>query len=258
MLRVAVIVILTAVTACAWNKRHTTYGVSQRNAPLVEASSPGAVLLSNVTDTNLSAAVRLAEGQCQRHGARHAVLVPGSQQGDRATFECRVDAQTVPAAELASRGSAPQRIVARLSQPLKMLVLDLRADVDDGGDRLGVVATSVLLAQLQAVEHLSTVSAADVDALLGFEKMRDFVGCDSTACAAEIGGALGVDLVLYGGITAVGSRYSFAVNVVATSAMSVVARSTSLTPKDEDRLVDAVAPTVADIVAQLVAGNSGG
>src|SRR5690606_9289135 len=44
--------------------------------------------------------------------------------------------------------------------------------------------------------HLRFVSASDIESMIGFERQRDLVGCDSVSCMTEIGGALGVDALL--------------------------------------------------------------
>ncbi len=53
-----------------------------------------------------------------------------------------------------------------------------------------------LLAAVQGVGAYSVVGRSDMEAVLGFERQKDILGCSDTVCFAEIGGALGVEQLL--------------------------------------------------------------
>ncbi len=71
------------------------------------------------------------------------------------------------------------------------------------------VLDDLLLSSLQntAGETLRVVGKSDIDAMLGFEKAKDAVGCDEVSCAAEIAGALGVESIIAATAGTLGSRY---------------------------------------------------
>jgi len=53
--------------------------------------------------------------------------------------------------------------------------------------------------------QLEVISSADINTLLGLERVRDAVGCDNVSCAVEIGGALDADLMIAGRTGAFGA-----------------------------------------------------
>src|SRR5262245_43021401 len=85
---------------------------------------------------------------------------------------------------------------AQTAQATKLAILPL------GSNRIAKetvrVLDDLLTAQLYERGGYELVTGADINATLGLEKMKDALGCADTACAAEIGGALGVDLLLSG------------------------------------------------------------
>ncbi len=55
--------------------------------------------------------------------------------------------------------------------------------------------------------QLRVVAKSDVDAMLGYEKLKDAAGCDDVSCAAEIAGALGVDSIISANVATLGEKY---------------------------------------------------
>ncbi|MFC1611182.1 hypothetical protein ACFL6C_09495 [Myxococcota bacterium] len=132
----------------------------------------------------------------------------------------------------------------------KMLVLELKSvrGVDPDVARL---FTGLLTAQLDAVDGLKTIAPADVEAMLDVEKQKDMLGCDSAKCMAEIGGALGAELVLYGDVGQLGSQYNTNISVVDTRDSEVRARVSSLVDANEDALAQNVRVLVNEVVNKL-------
>jgi hypothetical protein len=58
----------------------------------------------------------------------------------------------------------------------------------------------LLTTQLYERGHGGVMSAADINAVLGLEKMKDVAGCSDVSCLAEVGGALGVDTNVAGSV----------------------------------------------------------
>src|SRR2546421_11369337 len=69
------------------------------------------------------------------------------------------------------------------------------------------VLDDLLLSALQSQGGVRVIGKSDIDAMLGFEKTKDAVGCTEVACAAEIAGALGVDTVVSPTVGTLGSKY---------------------------------------------------
>jgi hypothetical protein len=85
--------------------------------------------------------------------------------------------------------------------------------------------SNYMLSQLQSVKKLRTVGASDMDAVLAADKQKQALGCNDVSCMAEMGGALGVDLVMYGELGILGSKYNVNVSAVRTADAVVAARA---------------------------------
>jgi hypothetical protein len=148
----------------------------------------------------------------------------------------------------------PPAASLKLKTPAKAIVLPLRALRQVNTD-VAAVLTSFILSTLQSVEDLDTVSAADVEAMLGVEKQKEVLGCNALACAADLGGALGADYTVYGDVAKIGSRYSINLSAIHSQTNSVAARVAKLVPQDEDALIAAVPEVVTALVEQLNKGK---
>ncbi len=177
-----------------------------------------------------------------------------AQREVEARFEdaLRGSAKLITFAEGRAPGAAPPAAVASaaLRVPSRMVVVPLRAACGVRSEVCGLL-TNYMLSLLDRVGGLQTVGQADVDAMLGLEKQKDILGCTSTACAAEIGGALGADLFLYGEVGKVGSSYAINMTIVRTATSSVGTRVSRMTPQDEDSLRAEIPAMVAELVNGL-------
>jgi len=92
----------------------------------------------------------------------------------------------------------------------KVAVLDIEG-TGEGITEILPILTEVLTSQIANLGKYEVVSGQDIEAMMGFEKQKDIVGCMDSACLAEIGGALGVDRLISSNIGKVGS--TFVVNI---------------------------------------------
>lgn len=87
----------------------------------------------------------------------------------------------------------------------KVAVLKLFAE-DGISDSIRNLATDALVAEMTKMEGLEVIGSSDVEAMLGFEKQKDLLGCEENiSCLAEIGGALGVEKIVSGRMGKVGA-----------------------------------------------------
>jgi hypothetical protein len=172
----------------------------------------------------------------------------------------------IPAAE--SRAEEPRRIrstdtaadatashtaakpVPALAVAAKIVVIPLRARSGVDADT-ALLLTGILLSELQGVGNMQTISATDVEAVLGLERQKDMLGCNGVSCAAEIGGALGADLVMYGEIGSLGGSFALNLNALRPRDTTVVARLSRVTSPDEGSIVQAIRELVVNLVEQL-------
>src|SRR5690606_21117733 len=93
----------------------------------------------------------------------------------------------------AADGAAP-------AAPTRVLVMDLEA-VGIAADDV-VAATRVVAAAAAEVTGVAVMSAAELRAMADLEVDRQNAGCgDDTSCVADIAGAMGAELVLFGSLS---------------------------------------------------------
>ncbi len=85
--------------------------------------------------------------------------------------------------------------------PVKIAVLDIASsgEIDPGTMR---VFSELIENRLRERGH-EVIGRSDIEALLGLDRAKDALGCESSSCAAELGGALGVDELIGGFVHAV-------------------------------------------------------
>jgi len=123
---------------------------------------------------------------------------------------------------------------------------------------LPAVVTKVLLARLDDVDGLRTVSPEDVQLMLSVEKQKDALGCDDVKCMAEVGGALGTDFVIYGQIGVAGSQYHLTLTAIDARQSLAVARVSNLVAATEDAVIQNVPAAVATLVGKMSRGGEVG
>ena len=130
------------------------------------------------------------------------------------------------------------------------LVMELRA-IGAVPAHVAPLITKLVLARLDDVPGLRTFSPDDLRLMLSIEKQRDVLGCDEVKCMAEVGGALGTDLVIYGEIGIVGSQYSLNLTAIEARCSLAVARVSLLAAANEDALTASVPAAVASLLGKI-------
>jgi len=145
-------------------------------------------------------------------------------------------------------GALASAAVAAGERP-KVAVMDLRADTPL--DR-GTLATlnQVLLAAFHEAGAFDVIGSTDIRAMLALEEERiKLTGCADDACLAEIGGALGVQLMATARVGAVGEEYVVSVSLLEVEQARVLDRTSETVPRDDRELLAAVEDAVARVVA---------
>lgn len=95
---------------------------------------------------------------------------------------------------------------------------------------------------------LKVIGTADIEALLGFEKQKDLLSCDSVSCMAEIGGALGVDAILRMQLGKLGETFTVSATLIDIKrALPLVRGSARVRGKPDDLI-----PAVEDLVRRVL------
>lgn len=74
--------------------------------------------------------------------------------------------------------------------------------------------TNIVAAEVARL-GFDVISSTDINAMLSYERKKDLLGCeDDTTCLAELGGALGSDLMVAGSIGKLGVTYNLTLSLV--------------------------------------------
>ncbi len=104
--------------------------------------------------------------------------------------------------------------------------------------------------QLSAEGRLRVITQAELGALIGMERQRELLGCnsDESSCTAELAGALNADALLFGSVAKVGAVYAVTIKVVSRKA-ELLAQATARS--EESGLFDTLARLAHEIAARL-------
>ncbi len=137
----------------------------------------------------------------------------------------------------------------------RIAVVDL---VDRGaGSALAVNLTAVVVGALGDLGAFDILSRSDIQQMVELESQRQMLGCESdTSCLAELGGALGVALLISGSLGKVGGELVLSLTLTDTRAAKVISREQRRVPT-EDALTAEAASCVRQLVRPLLEGLQG-
>ena len=100
--------------------------------------------------------------------------------------------------------------------------------------------TQILSAELKKVKGASVVGRDDIAALLDLEAEKGRLGCSADmSCLAEIGGALGVSLLVVGQVGKVQNSFVVSLRLISTTEVKVLNRVSETFRGDEEQLLSA-------------------
>src|SRR5579871_5152154 len=130
-------------------------------------------------------------------------------------------------------GPAPATAAAKLP---KIAVLSVHAEqgVSQGAANL---LLELLTTDIQKSGKYDVISAADITAMVGFERQKALLGCTEESCLSEIGAAIGADLMLDTSVGTIGNLRVLAIKLLDVKAGRALRRETE-TLGDDNALVD--------------------
>ncbi|MDF1565062.1 MAG: PEGA domain-containing protein [Deltaproteobacteria bacterium] len=137
----------------------------------------------------------------------------------------------------------------------QLAVMDLKG----GGvseDLVSVVSASVARAA-RDTEAFSVISGADIRALLSLEAQKQLCGVDSESCLAEIGGALGADYMIQGGLKKVGEQTILDLVLMEVAKAKVLNRVSRTVKGDAGGLIDEVPNATVQLLSKALEGRLG-
>jgi len=110
--------------------------------------------------------------------------------------------------------------------------------------------TEIVTAEIAQMGHYTVISQSDINAMLGFDRQKELMGCNDVACTAELGGALGVDAILAGNVGVLGTTYVLSLKLINTQDATVLARGYDKVKGEPDELLDLIKNIIREMLKQ--------
>ena len=119
----------------------------------------------------------------------------------------------------------PAAASAQLQQGQKVAVLDFKVIGSSEAEAKKIASTlSGVTSQELKSFGFKVITFDDIRAMLSLDKTKVMLGCGDESCIAEIGGALGSDLMLSGSVTKIGAEYKLSISLVDVARARVLER----------------------------------
>jgi TolB-like protein len=140
-----------------------------------------------------------------------------------------------------------------------LVVASLRAD---GADKTRAnVIDELLVAEIDKYGSFRVIGMSDVQAMLGFDKAAQIMGCDEVQCAVELGmqlgGALGVRFLVAGSVTSLEGDLVLTIKILDLQKAIVLDRATAdvpNNPRNFKQLVTEAVSQLSTITGKLPSG----
>jgi TolB-like protein len=133
----------------------------------------------------------------------------------------------------------------------RVVVLSIKP-IDAETAKPAQVLTEIILTDLSKLNRLDILGETEISSLLGFERQKQLMGCTEGSCLAEIGGALGCDLLVMGTLGRVGKQLRLDLKLADARKNAILVRDGALVSPTDD-LVDAARRSLTAIVAAIPA-----
>ncbi len=155
-----------------------------------------------------------------------------------------------PSGETATSAPADagKLVEKKMKNPMTSVAVD-QLELVDLPPHWGPLLSHALTAELRKLQHTRVVSTDEIRDLLQHEADRQATSCEaSTNCLAEIGDALGVDVLVTGGIARIGDERLFTLKRMATDGQAPTQQVTRrFAMGSGEELLGAIGPAVAEL-----------
>ncbi len=110
--------------------------------------------------------------------------------------------------------------------------------------------TEILTVEIDQLGLYKVIAGRDVQAMLGFERQKDVLGCTDAACLAEIGGALGVERIVASHIGMVGSTYVVNIKLINIRMADTEGRVYETVRGEVDTLIETIRKSVRKLLGR--------
>ena len=135
----------------------------------------------------------------------------------------------------------------------KLAVMDL--ELKKGLDQATAeMLNELMLERLSRSKQFGTViGGSDLREMMSLEEQKAALGCEADSCLAELGGALGVPLMLSSSLGTFAGNYILNLKLISVEDAKVLARSSRVV-KDETKLLDELAASLDQVVSEGMVG----
>lgn len=119
------------------------------------------------------------------------------------------------------------------------------------------ILDDLLVADVDQLGLYDVVGTNDINAMLGLEQMKEALGCSDTACAAEIGGALGVAFLLVGTVDTLGENLVMTLTLLDTLKSQAIARRRYTGKDDVNRYPATVDHLIREVFLPATSAGNG-
>jgi hypothetical protein len=176
-----------------------------------------------------------------------APLAAGAQSKPASTPAGAKAAAPAPKATETPAAAAPKPTDAKPAARQKLAVLEIRP-LGTEASRAELLS-EIALTEAASLKTFDVIGKSDIVTMLGFEKQKAVLGCsEDSACLAELGGALGVDLVLVGSLGRVGALYRLDMKLVDARKAKVRGRVGVNVEGQEEKIVAATQRAVRELL----------
>ncbi len=134
------------------------------------------------------------------------------------------------------------------NRPLRVAVYTLKSKGEAIPQRTADLVTDSLVAEVRKLQRVSTVGMSEIKDMLSHAEAQRMLGCEADECLAEIGGALGVDLIVTGSLGQLGGSHLFNLRLIDVRRMEVSGRvNRRLKGGDGEEFLEAVGDAVEEL-----------
>jgi hypothetical protein len=145
---------------------------------------------------------------------------------------------------------------ADVAEQPKLAVLPLQVEQSAQAD-VPDLADDYLLAAVQNSGGYQVIGPDDVSALIGFEEQKDLLGCDEASCFADLGGALGVELLAVFKVARLDTDWVVTAKLINTAETRVTARASHFLAGGTKELLQGMPTVVAKLFGKKLPPAAG-
>ncbi len=133
------------------------------------------------------------------------------------------------------------------SQKVKVAIVPLTAG-EGVSEKIAASITEVATSEVRRIPSIQLITQQEVGTLLGFDRQRALLGCQEDTCIAEVGGALGVEHLLFGTLSKLGESWLVTFKLMEVKRAKMLAQANRrIRNGTVDDVLDAMAPMIKEL-----------